>query len=1170
MNSPNETIKDPKVWAKWLYNGDPKKIIVRLNHIRCTAPYSVQRSLSPEIMRSLLAGAVVGHLSQKTYSQLQALRLQLDWNDDWVVEVMWNFAVFRKYSAQLQEVLKLRDDIDAHLLLGRLSDAATCISKMKAAYGCSLWTLEREFMLAQYRGGFQANKEFLSEVHEGKGSAFVLYLATLFSMRIEQESIPAYYEKVLKQKVYSVWTDPHDRVREYLSTYAEPFRRSPCEQKAYCIWRDNNGSLIDRYTQVIKVIRKACCIGLSSEDSGRIKILIAELMREVSDPALQSIQDLLESDDLRTRSSALSKEFLAGLDLYTIGRYADAQTACIKMLQSYPHDFGLYELTAKCAVHDRRVPPNVTEDDSLANRIINHLVIIFGEEASYHKAERALQTIAQQLGEKHLAIGIYAVLDRLARGCDRYTSRLAQYYTGLHNPGACLAAGGDMTGIVNSYPDNVTCDFLMRRASASLSTTSNDRDIDWYRWNLAVGRELVILNKGDEALQLLEKIKERCSNKSLEIPNCILATCIELKFDALRAKGQVMEALRVLADEYIANKNLVRRLAVADFLSEIGKPPEKTVMVSIEYLFARAIIAESAQDAYESLDDFLLANAFSRPRDVLAALDRFDVKRCVYAIVHVFRRDVMSRGPYCSTTDELAEERLFLLNAVGALGPSKTIADIRAELSELHKEMLIRAASHHVNEGRIAVQFDSIRDAVDVIRPYFDRYKSLKQAEENANIESIPLENIRPDKEGTPLSTPPLQPVQESIAAFNEVCLLVLVDLCLLSEHYGLDGRLSARIRHGALSNIIRSPFEEGALVTRKSVSRDSYVPSKFWQTIFKENDANDDAIRSFDSAQITFTKSIDGIVSELQANLLQIRLPNFPQLQVILPQYTGKPRGMFNYSMMFDKFGEYEREIGRNCATVEEAIDQLIGAFTAYTSELLVSIRDHIQRNTQRELRELIDKFGSDVRSLSLPAKANNKFSDELAKSRTQLQTMINQLTSWFHFKSPTSYPDYPLNVTYEAVLSAINDCSNGRLEKAISDVPDIRCKGTYFHAVYDILFTLLYNVVEHSDLEKSDIGLQVKCSVVEGHFRLTISNKVNMAKDIASLVEDANKLIASTPAEGLGRSSGEGRSGFLKIRNILVRDLQRKSWLITAAAGADNRFLVDVSCEADGLFGQ
>ena len=120
----------------------------------------------------------------------------------------------------------------------------------------------------------------------------------------------------------------------------------------------------------------------------------------------------------------------------------------------------------------------------------------------------------------------------------------------------------------------------------------------------------------------------------------------------------------------------------------------------------------------------------------------------------------------------------------------------------------------------------------------------------------------------------------------------------------------------------------------------------------------------------------------------------------------------------------------------------------------------------------------------------------------------MLVRLCEWFVFKGHQEFQDFPLSVAIDAVVKAINDSSGEMLEGMKSNVPEVKLCGSSFNAIYDVFFTLFYNVVEHSDLPKGDIGLIVDVTIHANTFHLIVTNKINNAKDALENVDMANRL--------------------------------------------------------------
>lgn len=1177
---PKPTVTDPTAWRRWLYTGSSSEIVARLSRLRKTAPFEAQRALAPTLYSSALSKPIVGDLFPSSYTSLQSQQPKLYFATDWLVEVLWNHLVFSSNADAIDRFLDQRRSFHTNFLLGRYDRAEVELKDLIASYGVSLWTLEHEFLLKQYKGGFAANKEMLSEIHSSGCNSYVNYLASLFSLRVEQDVSADYYRKVLKQKVYTVWPDPHDIVREYISSYADPFGEGTIVHKAYCIWKETGGSLFDRYLQTLKIVRNAITTGVSDQDRARLCPIFSDLSARISDPDLEYVRRAIEGEPGPLNKSAHDVRFNEALDAYTTGDYRRAIEGTTNIIREDPSRLECYEVAAKAAVHAQVACPTVGSQPSVANKVCSLLCEVFSDETVTNGPEEALASIAQQLGDRKFSLALEILLRRNAGMPSAFLESAARLRASLDNPEAYIEGQDDkvderIADFKQQYVSSVTAEFISLRTRGSITASVNTYGIDPLRWELGAIEELIETGESAAAVSRLNSILADRSRLA-EIPNCVVSRCISLQIEAFGEMGNVKAGLEVFASHYLYKKQLVRRVPVSELLDEVSPGATTAITGSLEYLLARAVVGTTRQDVYEAVDDFLFVNGCLRPRDVFTIASKFDLKLLAFVVTYVMRRDVLSRGDYCATSAELDDERLFLLNAVGSLtqdGYAADLgADVRAEISSLNKDIILRAASQHVNAGRVSINFEAIRVRCEAYRPLFTRYQALRAAERNADISLIPLSsiNLDPAAASSSAAAAPLERIQESLQVFREIYILLLFGDCLLDEAVGLDATLSARIRHGALSNMMRSPFEEGSLITRKNVTRDFYLPSEPWETFLRNSGVAEQSIEAFNTSLTRFTANVDNLVAHLQRNVLQVKVPRIHALDVAVPQYTSKPEGMFDYTELWFAADDAEEKIGRGSVSTEELVEQLLAIFVDRTNHLLAAIRKHIKGAVHKQLRNAVDLFLSDVRSIDLPAKALNKFQDEVLKSRTLLQNMIKGLSEWFRFKGPQTFPNFSFDVAVEAVLKAINNSSGGRLQDTRTTLPSIVLRGEHFHSVYDILFTVLYNVVEHSDLPSQETGLVIEGAAADGQFSLKVSNAVNFAKEVQGCVDAANELITDGSRCGERRAVSEGRSGFLKIRKILERDLARKKMQMDAEDAGNNRFQLRLAFELEGLVAQ
>lgn len=750
-----------------------------------------------------------------------------------------------------------------------------------------------------------------------------------------------------------------------------------------------------------------------------------------------------------------------------------------------------------------------------------------------------------------------------------YIETLANLYSRVDNPFPLTHLSKDDSIAALEFfserrPHSITADFLLRIQRESILQAPKIEQVDPIQWKLASIEEAISRREADLAISLLEDFT-KCH---VQLPDCLRTHVISLYFDAYREQGDHKSALRTFINAFKEADYLTSRLRVADFLQELSNSLPADVASSPDFLVARCVAcSETVQDLYIALDDFLFAHDLSKPRDIFNIRDQFDTRIFAFVISQVMRRDVLSRGGYCASSRELDEERLFLLNSLGKITSGKTEFDFASEISTLNKELLVYAANRHVNAGRISINAEMIRDSAELIRASFIRYQALLEAESERNITLIPLSDLSLNENESPTETSHELRTKESLQVFAEMYFTILLDLCLFSEVCGLDATLSARIRHGSLNNMIRSPFEDGWLITRKSSNKKDYLPSKHWNDYLLEHSVIEEARDRVSAAIIRFTERLDAIVVHLQKRIIQIQVSNIDGFDILIPQYTGNPDGIFNYTELLFDTKKNEEFFGRAASSAEDLIDRILECFFTYTEDRLEDIRRFIANTTHDQIRECVDDLLEDVRAVGLPNRINFKFQDEIQKSKISLQNMIQSLCEWFKFKGISEFKDFPINVVFDSVLKAINDSSNGLLSAYCLEVPNIILKGDSFHALYDVFFTLLYNVVEHSDLSSSEIDLTIRGSMNEDILTFTLENNVNPEKDLNQSLETARSLIEKSAAGEASRITKEGKSGFFKIRKILERDLRRTQVTQNVNTIHTQRFSVSLGFETHGL---
>ena len=126
----------------------------------------------------------------------------------------------------------------------------------------------------------------------------------------------------------------------------------------------------------------------------------------------------------------------------------------------------------------------------------------------------------------------------------------------------------------------------------------------------------------------------------------------------------------------------------------------------------------------------------------------------------------------------------------------------------------------------------------------------------------------------------------------------------------------------------------------------------------------------------------------------------------------------------------------------------------------------------------------------------------------------------------------------------------------------------GKFFTPFFDIVRTLLDNVIVHSGVSPEEMNIVIETKVAKD--RLTIKIKNSLGEEIrrSNPVDSLKKTHSLVNiSEIVGVIASEGRSGLIKVQKIMRIDLQRNDSMLDFAYDEDSKFVVTLRMEMEGL---
>ena len=282
-------------------------------------------------------------LFPQTYGQLRMSRLTYHTESTLEKELEWGKNIFISCAEQIDAFQSERKEFENYMLLGSYKNAKESIERIKKAFGCSLWSMEQEFLLYELQNGLEANKEFLNELNLVLTNSWTLAFADFFSMKAERNL----------------------NISQYLFRIDRRFNRLSDEAKVYFKMHfvlevnvDNiewdkvlryasASSVIDYYLDFCKI-----CTYLISHKSSteKIKSHIRSLARELREKIDDPIMDKISFSGQGFRLSDTECFIQEMGKNYTEGRYQTVMEMCSSVLARKANIFEVYEYYIKSCI----------------------------------------------------------------------------------------------------------------------------------------------------------------------------------------------------------------------------------------------------------------------------------------------------------------------------------------------------------------------------------------------------------------------------------------------------------------------------------------------------------------------------------------------------------------------------------------------------------------------------------------------------------------------------------------------------------------------------------------------------------------------------------------------------------------------------------------------------
>ena len=1048
---------------------------------------------TPHIFMSLLK---VPYLKRKSFEDIFKVGKVL-W--DGTVDVYGAIAfIIQNNANEINHYLELKEKLDYATATKQYETAYDLLEQIDKEVSVSMTGTYYLLKLTRLDKGITASTQLHNSICKQNGS-----LSYISNIAFKSASIDMPFEAEIEHQFHSLRGD--EVVRDFITAFAFPFKELKGDSWLRLL---PYTSIIDLYEGFLLQLSK---LTSSKLKDGHIKTLIADLAYCLDDARLKRYDSLL-NNGVNSNSAADYKEEMFLAEKYYSGDYEMVNEKGVEYLRANPFQTTILDFVNRSSIKLDSIHEDVFPDDSLAGRIYYFSIMASINDDISEICKTQLRNICMAWyaipGLRHLYI-LYEDLDKTRKGS--VYQRFWNYSLFPEVRDACFFDNSSeaISYLVNSgYNPNSSCQVAMLEG----------REDDRYNQTNRLMREI-----GEKDYLALKGIIDNS-----EISPVIVGNVVSQLFDRLTEVGRFDEAISLFVNFRLKNPHVgvyIDRQRITRFLtdSEDGRIKNQ-LELSAFYTMINSDIYKRYL-AYKRYLKSALVNKASELKDVSDSLSQFFIGKVAdrsVLMLHVRQFD---------TEDDVDAERIELCKRMFAISNEKSYSD---EITSLIKEHEVRALAQQVNDSKIHVDVQSlVNNEFASEKLMFDTYQEIDEnlvMFEQKNLTGL-IDYLKKQYEGkNVVFRYELPAVKYKKVLFQQIVLSIR-DKFLFDPRYGLDKYLSARIRHGTLITQLRNHFLSYALVTNKKEGGE-YIRISPW-TQQRNATFPDQVKESINARLLLFTEWLDEQLREVKEE----------KIQIYTERNDSKKDGLFNYSeaLMEDAIDALEED---GFETFDAFIHSAIDLLWKWTNGVLQKVRDYFQQYQEVVLQEMLALQNDIVPLMGGVPIIANQFKDAITTCRTDFQTDVSVVTSWFK-PEQSKVRFFSIQQAVDTSLSVINKINQNALSFIRLSIKDAHLyNGVHFNAFHDIFHDMMNNILGYEAKRPELKGKGAICITnQDGVLTIEVSNPLN-SSDVPAieivLQEQQNfpQLIAG------GKTRREKNSGCVKIYSTVMYTLGGSSY--------------------------
>lgn len=1068
-------------------------------------------------------------------------------------------ALSRIYNEEIKIFLYYKESFERDFLFEKYKECHNILEEFIAKISFSNWYLFHMFLLKEYEGGFDSTFSYLKEVLAfGPEHPLHTIFSFSFSRMVDKDLSIINYKNHIETEYYKYYNIKKDsKIRTFIASYIEPFELFFSNNVNDIFIGEEISTIIDRYINLRKIM-----INLFLNNESLCKIFLEKILKFTNDPFFNKMHVLLTGEGVFINSSNdESKLLFNSLDCYTIGDYKNCITMSNEYLLEYGLSIDIIEIYLKSHIN-LGIKFTYSDENCLYKDILTNVYNILIKNDLAVESLISLQTLSFSIHNFDLAIQLqYFVSKTINNKNYNFYKRIYPLFTRVLTPKIIDEFNIDskkkiLDVFCNIYPSSSTVYFFSELINFELTNNFNTSKFNIPESRILLHSSKILLEKKmySDVIKNLKPLQKNLVNQ----PH-LQEEYIKIMYKAYSSEKNIAECVSIYIENYFINKHLLDNIDYKEEINFINNIGYKQLNINLDLILYLHICKASSIIIPLAYRMFMREIKIGKPSDINIQI--FNNQKLIYFLKNVCIQSILSKDVMnFKNLNDVYLERVKICQLLTKIDPKNN--DIyKDEIIEITRTIKIKERMKDIDNSRIYVDINGLKeyDLKDFSKN-FARFKKIKNLKDESSEEffMIVADNNDNNLEKKQRYKKKYVTHEEQFLAIFYELFMEIRDKYLFSNEHGLDSYLSTRIRHGTITGQLRKVFSEIQLITTKDSNTNIYLDNTILIKKLKVTGKN---LEKFNLIMNKFSNDIDDYITFIKNSFIQIKTENNSDALFDFSIYA-----YFNEHIINHYHNNYAIHIDNDKDFIQFSID-ICEIITDHNLEM---IRTFFHKNIKLHFMNLLESLEKDIGSFE--DKIFSPLLNDIRRSRTEIQTTIDTVRSWFERKKSRNI-HFILDDVMDTTEEIINNLfPNIKLNMSkIIESKDI-IDGQYFISFVDCFKIFVENIIKYTMGQNViQVDLVINIENFEDHIMCRVSNELidtsekalkeideiiaqkeleiaEATKSVANRQEDNTGIVKATKAIKIGLRNHNNTVAFKRVNNeaIIEMKVYKKGLLI------------------------